>query len=418
MLRKLGPALGVRDYARLWLGGLGWDLSLQMVELAIGWQVYIYHHNALYLGLIGLAEFIPMLVLSLPVGHLADRHSRRLILCVALVLSALVAAALAGLSVAGVHALWPFLALAFVAGISMAIGSPASRSLPPVLVPAELLENAVTLRGVSMYGSTMLGPTIGGLLYPLSPTLLYAVAAGVMLASAGAILTIRHREEPGRDDGRPVDRHTVLAGLRFIRDTQILFGAILLDLLAVLFGGAVALLPLYANSILHVGTVGLGLLRSAPSVGALVAGVVIARYQIGHGAGRKMLATVAAFGAFTIVFALSRSFWLSMIALAGTGFADMISVNIRGTTSALATPDALRGRVTAVELIFISASNELGSFESGLAAFLIGAVPAVLAGGAVTIALAVVWKWAFPDLANVDLMSEVKPKDERSAVPA
>ncbi|HUA11682.1 MAG TPA: MFS transporter [Solirubrobacteraceae bacterium] len=408
-MRRLGPALGVRDFSRLWLGVLGWDLSLQMVELVIGWQVYVYHHNALYLGLIGLAEFIPMLLLSLPAGHLADRHSRRLILASALCLSAIVAGALAAMSSAGVHSLWPFLALALCAGISMALGSPASRSLPPVLVPPRLLENAVTLRNASMYTSTMVGPALGGLLYPISPSLTYGVAAVVMLVGAGSVLTIHHREEPGRDDGSAADRRSVLAGLRFIKETQILFGAILLDLLGVLFGGAIALLPLYASSILHVNTVGLGFLRAAPSVGALGAAVVITRTQIGRHAGRKLLIAVGAFGAFTVVFGLSRTFWLSLIALAGTGFADLFSMNIRGTTSALATPDEVRGRVTAVEMVFISASNELGSFESGLAAFLVGAVPAVVAGGVITMALAVAWKRLFPDLAKLDRISEVAP---------
>jgi len=407
-MRRLGPALGVRDFARLWSAVLGWDLSLQMVELAIGWQVYIYHHNALYLGLIGLVEFIPMLLLSLPVGHLVDRHSRRLILCGALILSALVAAGLGALAIEGVRTLWPFLALAFGAGVAMAIGTPASRSLPPALVPAELLENAITLRGASMYGSTMIGPALGGLLYPISPTLLYGVAAGVMLFAAGAVLSIHHREKPGRDEGSAASWHSVLAGLRFIRGTQIMLGAITLDLFAVLFGGAIALLPLYANSILHVGTVGLGILRSAPAVGALIAAVVMTRTGIGRHAGRKMLVAVAAFGACTVVFGLSRSFPLSLLALAGTGFADMFSVNIRGTTSALATPDDLRGRVTAVEMVFISASNELGGFESGFAAFLIGAVPAVVAGGAVTIVLAVAAKRLFPALANVDRLTDVR----------
>ena len=417
-MRRLGPALGVRDFSRLWLGVLGWDLSLQMVELAIGWQVYIYHRNALYLGLIGLAEFIPMLLLSLPAGHFADRHSRRLILSSALVLSAMVAGALAALSIAEVRELWPFLALALGAGVAMAIGSPASRSLPPVLVPPNLLENAVTLRNASMYTSTLVGPALGGLLYAISPPLTYGVAAVVMLAGAGWIITIRHREEPGRDDGRAGNLHTVLAGLRFIRGTQILFGAILLDLLGVLFGGAIALLPLYAKSILHVGTVGLGILRAAPSVGALLAAVVITRTQIGRHAGRKLLVAVGAFGAFTIVFGLSHVIWLSIVALAGTGFADLFSMNIRGLTSALATPDELRGRVTSVEMVFISASNELGSFESGLAAFLIGAVPAVVAGGAVTIALALVWKRLFPDLAGLDRMSDIAPQSRGAPVAA
>jgi len=211
----------------------------------------------------------------------------------------------------------------------------------------------------------------------------------------------------------------VLAGIRFVRHTQILLGAILLDLMAVLFGGAVALLPLFARSILHVGPTGLGVLRSAPAVGALLAAAVLTRRPLGGRAGRKLLVVVGAFGVSIVVFGLSHSFWLSLVALGVSGFVDMFSMNIRSTTVALATPDHLRGRVLAVEMVFISASNQLGAFESGLAAFLLGAVPAVVAGGAITIALAIGWGRLFPALAGVDRLQDVRPvEDEAESMPA
>ncbi|HWJ49563.1 MAG TPA: MFS transporter [Solirubrobacteraceae bacterium] len=211
----------------------------------------------------------------------------------------------------------------------------------------------------------------------------------------------------------------MLAGIRFVRHTQILLGAILLDLMAVLFGGAVALLPLFARSILHVGPTGLGVLRSAPAVGALLAAAVLTRRPLGGRAGRKLLVVVGAFGVSIVVFGLSHSFWLSLVALGVSGFVDMFSMNIRSTTVALATPDHLRGRVLAVEMVFISASNQLGAFESGLAAFLLGAVPAVVAGGAITIALAIGWGRLFPALAGVDRLQDVRPvEDEAESMPA
>jgi MFS family permease len=206
--------------------------------------------------------------------------------------------------------------------------------------------------------------------------------------------------------------HSVLAGIRFVGHTQILLGAILLDLLAVLFGGAVALLPLFARSILHVGPTGLGVLRSAPAVGALLAAVLLTRRPLGGRAGHKLLVVVAAFGASIIVFGLSHSFWLSLLALGVSGFVDMFSMNIRSTTVALATPDHLRGRVLAVEMVFISASNQLGAFESGLAAFLLGAVPAVVAGGAITIVIALGWSRLFPALAGVDRLKDLRPVED------
>jgi MFS family permease len=410
-VKRLGPALGERDFALLWLALLGMVLSTQMFEVAIGWQVYTNHRSALDLGLIGLAEFIPMFVLALPAGQLADRLPRRLVFCASLLLSAGVAGGLVALSVAHVTAVSPFLALALGAGAASAVGTPAARALPPTLVPSTLLESAMTLRSIAIQFGAVAGPALGGLLYPLSAGLVYGVAAGICIAAAGCVIAIAHT--PAADDapasGTAPGLASVLGGIRFVRHTQVLFGAILLDLLAVLFGGAVALLPLFARSILHVGPVGLGVLRSAPSVGALLAAVLLTRRPLGGGAGRKLLLAVGVFGASMVVFGFSRSFVLSLAALALSGFVDMFSMNIRSTTVALATPDRLRGRVLAVEMVFISASNQLGAFESGLAAFVLGAVPAVVAGGALTVVIALCWGRLFPALAGVDRLRDLHP---------
>jgi MFS family permease len=418
-LRRLGPALAERDFALLWLALLGMGVSVQMLEVAIGWQVYSNHRSALDLGWIGLAEFIPMFVLALPAGQLADRFPRRLVFGISLLLSAAVAGGLVLLSASGVTSVLPFLALALGAGTALSIGTPAARAMPPTLVPPELLESAMTLRGIAVQGAQVLGPALGGLLYPIAPGVVYGVAAGMCLVAVGCVT--RMQPTPPRAGALPAGQGgsapgigSVLAGIRFVRHTEILLGAILLDLIAVLFGGAVALLPLFARSILHVGPAGLGVLRSAPAVGALLAAAVLTRRPLGGRAGRKLLVVVAAFGASIVVFGLSHSFWLSLIALGVSGFVDMFSMNIRSTTVALATPDHLRGRVLAVEMVFISASNQLGAFESGLAAFLLGAVPAVVAGGAITIVLAIGWGRLFPALARVDRLQDVRPVGEDS----
>jgi MFS family permease len=412
-VRRLGPALAERDFALLWLGLLGMGVSVQMLEVAIGWEVYTNQRSALDLGLIGLAEFIPMFVLALPAGQLADRLPRRLILVLSLLLSAGVAVGLAFVSSSGVTGVWPFLALAMCAGTAAAIGTPAARALPPTLVPSGLLESAMTLRSIAVQGAQVVGPALGGLLYPFSPALVYGVAGGMCLAAAGCVAAMHHTPaaDAASNSGSAPGLASVLAGIRFVRSTQVLFGAILLDLLAVLFGGAVALLPLFARSYLHVGPTGLGVLRSAPAVGALFAAAWLTRRPLGARAGRTLLTVVGAFGASMVVFGLSRSFLLSLLALAVSGFVDMFSMYIRSTTVALATPDPLRGRVMAVEMVFISASNQLGAFESGLAAFLLGAVPAVVLGGALTIAIAFGWSRLFPALAGIDRLRDLQPEE-------
>jgi MFS family permease len=311
--------------------------------------------------------------------------------------------------VTGVHELWPYLALAVATGAASAVGTPAARALFPELVQPDLLAGAMALRSIAGQVAVVAGPAVGGLLFAVRPEVVYGVAAVLFGSGFVCTLLLRSPAGAGQVEEPPPGLASVLAGIRFIRRTPVMLGAISLDLFAVLFGGAVALLPLFARSILHTGPVGLGVLRSAPAIGALVAGVMLARRPLGGSAGKTLLVVVAVFGASMVVFGLSHWFALSLAALAVSGFADMISMNIRSMTVALATPDMLRGRVNAVEMVFISASNELGAFESGVAAALLGAMPAVVAGGALTIAIAALWPRLFPPLARIDRLEELQP---------
>ncbi len=410
-LRRFGPALEVRDFRLWWLAQLASNISLQMLEVAIGWEVYGLHRSTLDLGWIGLAEFVPLFALALPAGHLADRVQRRRVFAAALLLGAAVAVGLALLSSSGTTEVWPYLALAAGAGTSVALGTPAARAMPPTLVSVELLQSAMTLRSIAAQLGTVIGPAIGGFIYGVSPALVYSLSATACAIGSGCVLAMRPgRPGMGEHDEEP-NLKSVLEGLRFVRRTPVLLGAILLDLLAVLFGGAVALLPVFARSILDVGPTGLGILRAAPAVGALAAAALITRHPIGGRAGRLLLVVVGVYGASIIVFGLSKVYVISLLALAVGGFVDLYSMNIRATIVALASPDRLRGRVNAIEMVFISASNELGAFESGLAAYLVGTVPAVVGGGAITVTLALTWRRLFPALAEVDRLEDVRPPE-------
>jgi hypothetical protein len=303
---------------------------------------------------------------------------------------------------------WPFFALAVCTGLASAIGAPASRSLTPTLIPADVLPSAMAVRSTGWQAAIVGGPALGGILFAVSPVLVYGVAATLALAAAACVVVVRERY---RDPVLPerVSLGSMLAGIRHIRRTPVLFAAISLDLFAVLLGGAVALAPVFAKDVLHVGPVGLGVLRSAPAVGAIMAGGILSRRPVERRVGPILLVTVAGFGASMVAFGLSRAMWLSVLALATGGAFDMVSVVVRATILPLVTPDALRGRVNAVEMVFISGSNELGAFESGVAAALIGAVPAVVLGGAATIVVVLVWSRLFPALALVDRLSELRP---------
>jgi MFS family permease len=410
MRRRLPPVLRERDYTRLLSSSIAYGFGREMVFVAVGWQVYDISRNPFHLGLVGLAEFLPLFLFALPAGAIADRFSRKHVYIASLVIDAAITAALLVVSLSGAGSLWPFLALSFASGSSAALGNPAIRSMWPTLVPLPLLMRALALRSTVIQASVVTGPAVGGLLFAVSPEAVYATGTALMLVAALLTIPIRPRTiEQGPVEIVGTRLGSLLAGLRFVRRTPVLLGAISLDLVAVLFGGAVALLPLFARDILDVGPAGLGVLRSAPAVGALLAGIMLTRRPLQGVAGRKLLIVVALFGGSMVVFGLSRSFALSFAALAVGGFVDMISMNIRSMITALATPDVLRGRVNAVEMVFISASNELGAFESGAAAALLGAVPAVVIGGSLTILAALVWPRLFPEMARIDRLESLHP---------
>jgi MFS family permease len=407
-LERLPPALRHRDFRFLWSALLAEGLGAQMAVVAVGWQVFEIRHSPLDLGLIGLAEFAPLPLLALPAGHLADRFPRRLLFAGATAVTILVALGLLLVSLNGADELWPFIVLAFAVGCANAVAVPPGRALPATVVPFDLIANAMALRSIAFQAAMIVGPAIGGLLFTIAPEAVYGAAA--LLLTIGFVCIILIREPPIEQMGEAAaDLDTVLAGIRFIRRTPILLGAISLDLFAVLLGGAIALAPVFAQEILHTGPVGLGLLRSAPAVGALLAGVMIARRPLRTNAGTTLLVVVALFGVSMVVFGLSRWLPLSLLALAVSGFVDMISMNIRSTTVAMVTPDELRGRVLAVENVFISASNELGAFESGAAAALLTPVSAVVLGGIATIALAVAWSRFFPELSRIGRLEDLRP---------
>ena len=396
-----------RDFALYLAATVATALAIEMSFVAVGWQVYAIHRDPLDLGIVGLAMFLPLPLLALPAGHLADRYPRRTILVVAIAIDALVAVGLLLVTRSGASQTWPFFALAFGTGLASALGAPAGRALTPSLVPQAILVKAFAQRSIAFQLSVIGGPALGGLLFALHPELVYAVSSAFSLVALVAIV-LMHAGRDGAGAGSP-DLASVLGGVRLVRRTPVLLGAISLDLFAVLFGGAVALLPVFARDVLEVGPAGLGILRAAPAVGALCAAAVMARRPLRRRAGRTLLTVVALYGVTMIVFGLSETMWLSLLALAAGGAVDMVSVVLRQTILPLVTPDELRGRVTAVEMVFISASNELGAFESGVAAALVGAVPAVLLGGAVTIAVAVTWTRLFPELVEVDRLDELRP---------
>lgn len=373
-----------------------------MVGVAVGWQVYAIHGNPLDLGLVGLAEFIPLLLVALPAGQLADRMSRRLLFAASIAASLVVTLALLAVTLAGASTLAPFLIIAALGGAAVGIGNGTARTLPPELVPPALLPSAMALRSTVNQVGILLGPVLGGVLFAISPAGLYVVAAVLLVLALLCTLALHRNAGARGNTKRAASFDDVLDGIRFLRRSRVVLGAILLDLVAVLLGGAVALLPAYAATILHVGPAGLGFLRSAPAVGALVMGIAQSRRPSMRRIGPTLISAIVVFGAATVVFGLSRSFPLSFAALVVTGAADMVSVNIRGTAVALATPNELRGRVTAVESVFLGASNQLGAFESGATATLMGLVPAVVFGGVATIGVALVWIKAFPELALVD----------------
>jgi Transmembrane secretion effector len=398
---------GHRDFALYFTAQVVEGFALSMATVAIGWQVYSVRESPLDLALVALAEFIPLPLLALPAGHLADRLPRRRLWASMIALDTFVLGGLLAVTASGADRVWPFFVLAFVQGVGSAMGAPASRALMPSLVPQEILVAALAQRSIGFQLTVVAGPAAGGILFAIQDELVYIVGIGLSLAALTCALAVRSGRQPAGDGA--ADFGDVLAGVRLIRRTRVLYGAISLDLFAVLLGGAVALLPIFAKDILEVGPTGLGLLRAAAPAGALLAALALARHPIRRRAGPTLFIVVAGFGASMVAFGLSRQMWLSLLALALGGAFDLVSMVLRSTILPLVTPDELRGRVNAVEMVFISASNELGAFESGVAAALVGAVPAVVIGGIATIGVAVVWWRLFPQLARVDRLDELRP---------
>ncbi len=376
------------------------SIAFQIQGVAVGWQIYALTGSPFYLGLVGLAQFLPMFLLTLAVGHVADRYDRRVVVRLCQIVEGLAAAALALGSFSGWQSKESILAIVIIAGTGRAFEAPTIHALVPGLVPAALIPRAMAWAASAHQTATILGPALGGFLYTAGPTAAYATAGILFLAASSLIALIRIERTP--PDREPASLRSLFAGVVFIRNHPVILGAISLDLFAVLLGGATALLPVYARDILVSGPWGLGLLRSAPAVGALGMSIFLARHMIEHRIGWIMFGAVVIFGVATMVFALSTSFALSLGALVVLGAADVISVVIRSSLVQIRTPDEMRGRVSAVNSMFIGTSNQLGEFESGLTAALFGAVPAVLIGGACTVAVVIVWMRLFPQLLRID----------------
>ncbi|HMN86607.1 MAG TPA: MFS transporter [Bauldia sp.] len=389
-------ALRHRGFALFFASRVAATFAVQIVSVAVGWQVYDLTRDPFDLGLVGLVQFLPALLLVLVTGAVSDRFNRRIIVSLCQVVEGLCAGALLALTAAGDISVGTIFAVLAVFGVARAFMNPASQSLIPNLVPAEALASAIALSSSAWQMATILGPVAGGLLYGLSPDAAYA-AALILFATAAVLIALVPRPPQKTVAERPT-WETVIAGFRYVWHEKIVLGAISLDLFAVLLGGAVALLPAYARDILDVGPWGLGLLRSAAGVGAILTGFYLAARPIRDHAGMIMFACVALFGIFTIAFGVSTLVWVSVVALALAGAADMVSVYIRETLIQLWTPDAVRGRVSAVNMVFVGASNELGEFRAGVVASLIGVVPAVVIGGVGTVAVAGLWMMWFPDL--------------------
>jgi MFS family permease len=382
----------------------------EMQSVAVGWQVYEITHRPLDLGLTGLVQFLPGILLFLVAGHVTDRIDRRKLLTLCYVGFTISSALLLFVAFhqGALHrasSVKPIFAILFLVGAIRAFSMPSSRALLPELVPEDQFQNAVAWNSSIFQFATILGPAMGGILYAIfrGPATVYGVA--VVAAILGALTTLRIKSQSRPRAHEPISLKAVFAGFHYIWNHKIVFGSISLDLFAVLLGGASALLPVYAREILLTGPWGLGLLRSAPGVGAAIMALLLAYKPIRKRVGATMLWCVGGFGVFTMVFGISRSLPLSLLSLLFVGAADMVSVVVRGVLIQIETPDEMRGRVNAVDMVFIGASNELGEFESGLAAQYLGAVPAVVLGGAGTLLVTILWAWLFPQLRKADTLT-------------
>ena len=392
-----------RAFMRLWFSRLAGTTANQMLLVALGWQMYDLTHSAWDLGLVGLLQFLPALALVLVAGQVIDRLHRARIVAVCMAAQTLVAALLIwGSATHAVSRDMLFL-------VSLAVGSvrafqlPTQQALTPMVLPPSLLPRGLAFSSAGAQGAIVAGPAIGGFLYAAGPATVYATCAFLFVVAGLLVFGVRY-EQAARVK-KAISLETLLAGVRFVRDRPVVLGAISLDLFAVLFGGAVALLPIFARDLLHVGAWGLGLLRAAPAVGAFVTSILLTRWPVTRRAGRVLLSAVAVYGAATLAFGLSTSFALSLVALVVTGAADMVSVVIRQSLVQLDTPDDMRGRVSAVNSVFIGASNQLGEFESGVTAAWLGPVGSVVLGGVGTLLVAGAWVRLFPALAQRDRLT-------------
>jgi len=391
-----------RDFAFFLSARFLATLAVQMQTVAVGWQVYAVTRDPLDLGLIGLSQFLPFVLLVLPAGHVADRLDRRRILAACFALECLCALLLLAFAARGLDSARPVFAVMVLFGMARAFAMPTGQALLPNLVPRAQFGTAIALNTSTWQVSTIAGPALGGMVYLLGAPVVYASVAALLALAVAMLLGIR---SGGVTVKRPAEEpgwQSLLSGLHFVRSKRMLLGAISLDLFAVLFGGATALLPVYAADVLHVGPTGLGWLRTAPGIGAAVCGAVLGLLPITRRVGGWMFAGVIAYGCATLVFGVSTQFWLSMVALVAMGAGDMVSVYIRHLLVQLETPDGIRGRVSAVNAVFIGASNELGEFESGLTASWWGTVPAVIVGGLATLGVAGLWARLFPELRRLD----------------
>jgi MFS family permease len=390
--------------------------AVEMQAVAVGWQIYEITRRALDLGYVGLAQFLPGILLFPISGHASDHFERRNILSTCYAGWAVCFALLLVISQRGVRSVTAIYVVLVLIGIVRSFNSTASRSILPQLVPLEHFPNAVAWNATIFQAATILGPALGGIIYAAfrGPSAVYFIAA--VTALGAMISTFYIKPEVQVKPREPISLRTFFAGLHFIWNKKLILGAISLDLFAVLLGGAVALLPVYAREILHTGPWGLGLLRTAPGVGAAIMAVLLAHRPLRGRSGPTLLWAVAGFGIFTIIFGLSRSLTLSLVSLLLLGASDMISVIIRATLTQLATPNEMRGRVNAVDMIFIGASNELGQFESGITAQWFGTVPAVVLGGIGTLVVIALWAWIFPDLRHAGDLHAIGIASEGSTV--
>ncbi|MEN0107009.1 MAG: MFS transporter, partial [Pseudomonas sp.] len=395
---------------KFWLARVCTASGFQMLTVAIGWHMYQLTGNVMDLGWVGLVEFLPRVLFMLHTGHVADRYDRRKVAALCQGLQATIALALVIGSTSGDVTREMIFVLAFLLGSTRAFEMPATQALLPSLVPAALFPAAIAASSSAIQTATIVAPALGGFLYAFGSIWVYAPTTALYVLACCLMLSLpKHQAKLNQE--RP-SMQSLLAGIRFIRSRPDIFGAISLDLFAVLLGGATALLPVFAKDILLTGPWGLGMLRSAPAVGALLMAFWIARFPIKRKVGRVMFIAVGVFGVATIAFGLSTSFWFSLLVLAILGAADMISMVIRGAFVQLETPDAMRGRVSAVNGLFIGASNQLGEFESGLTAHWLGTVNAVVLGGVGTLLITGTWYKLFPTLANRETLSAPESNEQ------